>query len=545
MSGASILSQEVLLKPVFLVSGPIAVGKSVFTAELVHRFGARRVSTRALLIRASGSEDRETLIKLGDQLDIETSGKWVLEQFLAETGGAPEENIWLVDAVRTLDQVAHFREKFGKRIVHVHLTAPIGVLRERYAARDAALKEFASYDEAKKHGATESIIEQLAGVADVVLDTHHSSPQSLLARATGGMGLFPREVTRCVDVLVGAQYGSEGKGNICAHIASEYDVLMRVGGPNAGHKVAHPKYDYIQMPSGTLTNPNAKILVGAGATLSVKQVLKEITELELTPDRLSIDPQAIIIEDTDIIQEEGSLEIIGSTKKGVGAATARKIMGRDGGEYWGSKVRLARDIPEIKPFVRSTKQELEKAYAARWKILLEGTQGTDLSLHHGHYPFVTSRETTASGCLADAGIAPTRVRRVIMVMRTYPIRVGGTSGPMMNEISLEQIAERSEIPVEDLRLIEVGTVSGKPRRIGEFDWEQARHSASLNGVTDIALTFVDYLGIANRRANSFEELSPGTRTFIEEVERVTGARVSLISKDFGRDAVVIDRRNWA
>jgi adenylosuccinate synthase len=115
---------------------------------------------------------------------------------------------------------------------------------------------------------------------------------------------------------------------------------------------------------------------------------------------------------------------------------------------------------------------------------------------------------------------------------------------MMKEISLEQIAERSEIPIEDLRQIEVGTVSGKPRRIGEFDWEQARRSASLNGVTDIALTFADYLGIANRKAHSFEELSPGTRAFIEEVERVTNARVSLISKDFGKDAVIIDRRDW-
>ena len=515
----------------------------MLTNQLVSRFGAKRVSTRALLLRASASDDREVLIKLGDELDVETKGKWVLEHFLAETGNAPENEIWLVDAVRTLDQVKHFREKFRDRVLHVHLTAPIGVLRDRYSSRSPEISEFASYDEAKQHGVTEANIGTLADVADLVLETHRSSPQSLLSQATAGLGLFPREVARCVDVLVGAQYGSEGKGNICAHIAKDYDVLVRVGGPNAGHKVAYPKYDYIQLPSGTLSNPEAKILIGAGATLSIKQVLKEIEDLELSEDRLSIDPQAIIIEDKDIRQEEGTLEVIGSTKKGVGVATARKILGRDNKEYFGSKVRLARDVVEFRKFIRDTKVELEKAYASNKMILLEGTQGTDLSLHHGEYPCVTSRETTASGCLADAGIAPTRVRKVIMVMRTYPIRVGGNSGPMMREIKLEDIAERSGISIEDLRAVEVGTVSGKPRRIGEFDWEQVRRAASINGVTDIALTFADYLGIENRKAQVFDQLNATTRSFVEQVERVTNARVTLISKDFGKDAIIIDRRN--
>ena len=360
--------------------------------------------------------------------------------------GKLDGHIWLVDAVRTKEQVDHFRRHFGGRTIHIHLTAPIGVLRERYLARDPELQEFSSYDDAKQHG-TERNIGELGSIADRIFETHNSDPASLLARATAGLGLFPLGVERCVDVVVGAQYGSEGKGNICAHLASGYDVLMRVGGPNAGHKVAHPEYSYIQFPSGTQSNPKAKILIGAGATLSVAQVLKEIKDLGLTGDRMSIDPQAIIIEDTDRQQEEGTLEVIGSTKKGVGAATARKIMGRDGEAYWGSKVRLAKHIPEFKDFSRCTKAELDRAYAAGHRILLEGTQGTDLSIHHGSYPHVTSRETTASGCLADAGIAPTRVRRVIMVMRTYPIRVGGNSGPMMKEIKFETIAERSGIPV--------------------------------------------------------------------------------------------------
>lgn len=535
------------MRPIFLLSGPLSSGKSELTKAFRSRFDAKRVSTRELLLRFQPGADRDALVKLGMRLDTQTDEKWVLDEFLAAAGTELGQHMWLVDAVRTTKQVEHFRNHFKDRpeyqIIHVHLTAPLDVLRQRYLQRPKEIREFASYDEAKKHG-TEVNIEDLAKIADHVLDSERNSAASLLARAVAGLGLHPVGVERCVDVLVGAQFGSEGKGNICAHIARDYGVLMRVGGPNAGHKVADPEYTYVQLPSGTLSNPDAKILVGAGATLSLMQVLKEIKDLKLTGERLSIDPQAIIIEESDVRHEEGSLEVIGSTKKGVGAATARKIMGRDGEKHLGSAVRLARDIPELEGFVRCTKTELEKAYAGGVKILLEGTQGTDLSIHHGSYPHVTSRETTASGCLADAGIAPTRVRRVIMVTRTYPIRVGGTSGPMMKPIDFNVVAERSGTKVDAIGKTEVGTISGKVRRMGEFDWEQVRRAAVLNGATDIALTFADYIDADNRTANSYEELTGRTKDFIEEVERVTGVPVSLITKDFGKDAVTIDRRDW-
>jgi adenylosuccinate synthase len=212
---------------------------------------------------------------------------------------------------------------------------------------------------------------------------------------------------------------------------------------------------------------------------------------------------------------------------------------------------------ELKPYIRDTKIELEKAYATGKRIMLEGTQGTDLSLHHGSvttnksdlklhdgsYPKVTSRETTASGCLADAGISPLRVRKVVMVTRTYPIRVGGDSGDLPGEINLEIIAQRSGLPLDELRKTEVGTVSRKPRRIGEFDWEQLRRSAVLNGATDVALTSVDYLAATNQNARQFDQLTTETRAFIAGVERVANAPVSLISTRFHARAV-IDRRTW-
>ena len=140
--------------------------------------------------------------------------------------------------------------------------------------------------------------------------------------------MFPLEPEKMVDVLVGGQYGSEGKGNISAYIAKDYDVLVRVGGPNAGHMVAYPEQKYVQLPSGTPSNTAAKILIGAGATIWPEQMLKEIAQCGLTKERLVIDEQAMIIEPSDRDIEAKLLGGIASTKQGVGAATARKIIGR-------------------------------------------------------------------------------------------------------------------------------------------------------------------------------------------------------------------------
>ncbi len=136
-----------------------------------------------------------------------------------------------------------------------------------------------------------------------------------------------------------------------------------------------------------------------------------------------------------------------------------------------------------------------------------------------------------------------------MVCRTYPIRVqsppakGKSSGPMSQRTSWREIAKRSGIPLAELLRVEKGSVSNKQRRVGEFDWELLRRAAELNGATDIALTFVDYLDIRNREARRFDLLQPETIRFIEEVERVSRAPVSLISTRFHARSV-IDRRSW-
>jgi adenylosuccinate synthase len=319
--------------------------------------------------------------------------------------------------------------------------------------------------------------------------------------------------------------------------------LVRVGGPNAGHQVyAEPTpYTFHHLPSGTM-HSEAKLVIGAGAVLG-PGVLTEIGRFGVSADRLSIDPQAMVIDQSDIAAEGGLTKEIGSTGQGVGFATSRKIL-RSSAK---PRVQLAKDKKDLKPYVRETLPILEEAYSRGQKVFLEGTQGTGLSLHHGAYPFVTSRETTVSGCLGEAGIAPSRVRKIVMVCRSYPIRVqspsGGTSGPIGRELDWKEISKRSGISFEALEKAEKTSTTKRQRRVAEFDWTLLRRGASLNGPTDIALTFVDYLTTKNRDARRFEQLSADTIRFIEEVERVAGAPVSLVSTRF-HHRCIIDRRAW-
>jgi adenylosuccinate synthase len=275
--------------------------------------------------------------------------------------------------------------------------------------------------------------------------------------------------------------------------------------------------------------------------LNVEKLLQEIAECKVSSDRLSIDPQAMVIEQSDIKDEDDLVKNIGSTGQGVGFATARKIKNR------GMGVKLAKDFKVLNPYIHETWKILEDAYRDGRRVLVEGTQGAGLSLVHGQYPYVTSRDTSVAGCLSEAGIPPKRVGKVVMICRTYPIRVespmDGSSGDMGREIGWSVIAKRSKIPVRLLRKNEKTSTTHRRRRVAEFNWELLRRAAALNGPTDIALTFVDYLDIQNERARRFELLTRETINFIEELQRVAAAPVSLISTRFGFRSI-IDRRAW-
>ena len=535
-----------MAKQIVLLSGKIATGKSTLSSELARRFGTVTIKTNALLAKRAGkiAEERSAMQLFGEKLDRSTKGKWVVEDLARELSQLPEEAVIVIDSVRILNQIEAIRRAYDPRVVHIHLDANIDVLSSRYEDRKrlgAKLQELSSYTELSKNK-TEARVGDLAKVADVVIKTDRSTPDGVVVRAAAQLGLFGGESERLVDVLVGGQYGSEGKGHICSHIASEYGLLVRVGGPNAGHTVFEsPKpYKHYQLPSGT-RRCDANILIGPGAVLNVPKLLKEIAECEVSCERLSIDPQAMIIETRDkTLEQKTIVETIGSTGQGVGAATARKIMR-------GRGVRLAREIRELKPYMREAREVLDRFFRDGKRIFLEGTQGTGLSLHHGLYPHVTSRETSVAGCLADAGISPSRVRKVIICCRTYPIRVedpkNATSGPMSLEISWADVAKRSGIPIEELERNERTTTTDRRRRVSEFDWDLFQRAVTLNAPTDVALTFADYITIKNRNANRFEQLSAETINFIEELQCVASAPVSLISARFDSRSI-IDRRAW-
>lgn len=530
---------------IILLSGPVAAGKSTLATSLVERFNVLRVKTQDMIRKLKGTAlDRAALQRAGEELDRATDGAWVARELTPYITDSGSERAILVDSVRLPSQIAAIRRAFGQQVFHLHLTAPEAELSARYAARRTAMHELSTYT-ALRADETERSVETLQTLADIVIDTLRSTPDDVVVRAATQLGFYGRDYQRLVDVLVGGEFGSEGKGQISAYLAREYDVLVRVGGPNAGHKVyEEPEVrTFHHLPSGTERNPNAQIVLGAGAVLRVPNLLKEIAISEVSYERLSIDPQATIISDEDIAEEKRLTAAIGSTGSGVGAATARKVLR----EIASRPVILAKDVAELQPFVRPALDVLERAFARGERVFLEGTQGTGLSLHHGYYPHVTSRETTVSGCLGEAGIAPSRVRRIIMVCRTYPIRVespsGKTSGPMSRELQWSEIAERSGISVSELLTAERTSTTNKQRRIGEFDWALIRRAASLNGPTDIALTFADYFTIENRKARRFDQLSEETLRFIAELEQVTSARVSLIAVRFAFRSI-IDRRLW-
>lgn len=328
-------------------------------------------------------------------------------------------------------------------------------------------------------------------------------------------------------VIVGGFYGDEGKGKIVSYLAMKDNptVAVRGGvGPNAGHTIEHEnkKYKVRMLPSAFL-NPGTRLLIGPGVVVSPEVLLKEIEEFG-THDRSFVDFQCGIIEESHRTTDSvGRLkQSIGSTGTGTGPANADRAM---------RTLKLARDVESLTLYLDDVPNQVNFALDRKENVIVEGTQGTFLSLWHGTYPYVTSKDVTASAICADVGIGPKSVDEVLVVFKSFVTRVG--EGPLKNEIAPEKAVAKG--------WQEVGTVTGRQRRAAEFDFDLAKRSIMLNSATQLGITKLDVVFPECAHMQSFSDLSSPAKYFIKNIEDQLKVPVTLIGT--GPDIYdIIDRR---
>ncbi|HEX7025276.1 MAG TPA: adenylosuccinate synthase [Gemmatimonadales bacterium] len=345
-------------------------------------------------------------------------------------------------------------------------------------------------------------------------------------------------------VVVGAQWGDEGKGKLVDVLAEQADLVVRYqGGANAGHTVVVGSSQFILrlIPSGIL-NPRAVCLLGNGVVLDPAALFEELDALAgrgiATGGRLLISDRAhLVLPYHKLLDAAGERrQRIGTTGRGIGpayedkhgrrgirvadlrnmeeatrlleelVARANQLIGLAGmaerASFAEHRALLEAVAPRLLPLVTDTGAYVHQALAAGRRVLLEGAQGALLDVDHGTYPFVTSSTTTAGGACIGVGIGPTRIQAVLGTVKAYTTRVG--SGP------LPTMAEgRDE---ERLRKIggEFGSVTGRPRRCGWFDAAAARYAARINGLTALAVTKLDVL-------DGFDRIPVGTAYTVDGV----------------------------
>jgi adenylosuccinate synthase len=330
-----------------------------------------------------------------------------------------------------------------------------------------------------------------------------------------------------VSVVVGGQWGSEGKGKVALHVAERLGAsgAIRVGGSNAGHTVvdaAGRQWKFRQLPVAAVL-PGAMCFVAAGSYVDADVLLEEVERAGLDERRLAVDHMAVLIEqrhkDLEAQWEGGGR--IGSTCSGTGAAVAARYGHAVGFRYVGEDRRLRRFVGDATSAIHDRLDRGER-------LVIEGTQGFGLSLLHSpDYPYVTSRDTTAASFCGEAGVGPTEVDHIAMAIRAMPIRVGGPSGPLPRETTWEAASARAGRDV-----VERTTVTNKVRRIADFDPGIVVDAITSNRPNEIYMNHVDYVSPdpAQREA------------FVARVEREIGQAVDWV----GTDPRGFARRNgWA
>ncbi len=348
------------------------------------------------------------------------------------------------------------------------------------------------------------------------------------------MRIDSREPVRATDghlvVVVGCQWGDEGKGKIVDVLAESVDVVARYqGGANAGHTVHVGEEEFIlhQIPSGIL-HPERRCLLGNGVVLDLIQFFQEHDELAArgiaVDGRVGVSWRAHLLlpyhRVLDQVAEDRAAESkIGTTGRGIGPAYQEKVsrrgirvadaldetrfrdlvlrgsdqaraalsqMGRKDDGAWRDDLERCVELRErLLPLGTDTGLEIERSLSAGQRVLLEGAQGTALDLDHGTYPYVTSSNTTAGAAALGVGVGPTRIDSVLGVVKAYTTRVG--NGPLPTAFPPEMDAHVRELGGE------FGATTGRPRRCGWFDAVLARYSARVNGLTGLAVTKLDVL----------------------------------------------------
>jgi len=327
------------------------------------------------------------------------------------------------------------------------------------------------------------------------------------------------------DLIVGLQWGDEGKGKIVDHMAQTHDFVCRfAGGHNAGHTIVTngKKYALHLIPSGIL-NPKAKNIVGNGVVLSPVDFIKEMKQFDNLEGRLFISDKAHLLLPYHALIDQAKERLkgdkaIGTTGKGIGPAYVDKVarVGHRVGELHDIEKLTTKiieyfkhnraifdvlDIPTpkfddlykeldgyrevLEPFITDTTQLMWQILDQDKKVLLEGAQGTMLDIDHGTYPFVTSSTTITAGACSGLGINPKDIGKVTGIAKAYCTRVG--NGPFPSE----DFGEDGEKIRKNGH--EFGTTTGRPRRCGWFDVVALRHAVRVNGVDQIALMKLDVL----------------------------------------------------
>ena len=326
-----------------------------------------------------------------------------------------------------------------------------------------------------------------------------------------------------ITIIVGGQYGSEGKGKVAHWYANKIsaDAVIRVGGINSGHTVVDPygKVNIFRiLPTSAIDNTR-KCVLPAGSYIDVDLLFKEIAQSKISYENILIDPKAVIITNNHIRSEKkGSLETaIGSTTSGTGAAVSMRV-------NRSPDLIFAKDIPALSKFICDTTTYLRKELNDGKEIVIEGTQGFGLSnIHTPYYPYATSRDTTAAGFLSETGLSPLDVTNIIMVIRAFPIRVAGNSGPLSEEITWDDITtcSNSSSPIR-----EYTSVTKHLRRVARFNPQIVKKAIEVNKPSIIVLNHLDYIGEQGNLS-----IGSNRQSFVMHVESDIEQKIDYVGLD--------------